>query len=532
MYMLLPKFRLRLCLMLLAMALAGCGSSPFQPAAGPTETATPFSLSTLPTAIPLATSALASVTVAPATPAKPTPSTAPPLALAACTLSSPGAADVAAECGTLMVYANRAANSGPQIGLHVAVLKASGASPAADPLFFIAGGPGQAATQAFLGNLGAFAAIRAQRDIVLVDQRGTGQSHPLNCPALGSAFSGGVPAQISATVGGCLSGLDLSPTFFTTSIAVDDLEAVRAALGYTRIDLYGVSYGTRVALAYLRRYPDQARALILDGIVLPTTTLGLTASRDAQRALNAIFKRCVNDRLCHAYFRDPQGDFHQVAQALQTAPAPVDLTVGGAPVHVELTYDLFARAVWLMSYSPATAAQLPLFIHEARFRHNYAPLASAALLLAAQLNQSLSAGASAAVLCSEDAPYINPAKAAGGNASGYLGNSQTDAMLALCQDWPAGFVPRDARGSISSLAPVLLLSGDDDPVTPPNNGLLLARDLPNSLDLVVPGGGHGVLQPGCLAGVAAAFLAAGSPNGLDARCINALPVVKFQTTMK
>jgi len=182
-------------------------------------------------------------------------------------LAAPGSdIQIDARCGTLMVFENPETQTGRQIGLHIVVLPAVSRSPAPNPLFFLTGGPGQAATESFLSLQAAFQDINRERDIVLVDQRGTGQSHPLRCE-FPEETDFDENTDIQPFLEDCLSELDADPALYTTSIAMQDLDQVREALGYETINLYGVSYGTRAALTYLRLYPERVRTMILDGVV-------------------------------------------------------------------------------------------------------------------------------------------------------------------------------------------------------------------------------------------------------------------------
>ena len=221
---------------------------------------------------------------------------------------------IAAECGTLAVPENPARPEGRRIALHIARVPAVNRRKLPDPLFVIAGGPGMAATDFYAGVAPAFARIRRDRDIVLVDQRGTGKSNPLVCPLTEDMMLQATPEQIAAESARCGSALasraDLA--YYTTSLAVQDLERVRAALGYREVNLYGVSYGTRVAQHYVRRFPSRARTVILDGVVPPQLILGPALAIDAENALTSILGRCARDPACRASFGDPVRAYHNL----------------------------------------------------------------------------------------------------------------------------------------------------------------------------------------------------------------------------
>jgi pimeloyl-ACP methyl ester carboxylesterase len=511
-----------------ALLLAGCGSASDQitptalPPASTQPAATALAVQTLPPA-PAATD--------PAPAISPTPGEGP-LALAPCQLSAHGRGErLSAECGTLLVPENPADPAGRQVGLRVAVVRARGRSPAPDPLFFLTGGPGQAASESFVRISFAFKELNNQRDIVLVDQRGTGQSNPLECPLAEDPLQIDTLAEIADGAAACLAQLEGDPRFYTTAIAMDDLDRVRAALGYEQINLYGASYGTRAALTYLRQDPGRVRAAVLDGVVPPEQPLGLYVARDAQRALDLIFARCAVEPACQAAFPDLPAEFSALADRLDAAPAPVALEhpLTGEPVTFDLTNDAFASTIRLLSYSPETVALLPLLIHTTHEQDDFRLLAAQSLIGGSQLAEEISEGMSTAVLCSEDAPFITPAEAEAANAGTYLRGAQTDQLAVVCPRWPAGAIPADFKAPVSVDVPVLLLSGEADPVTPPANGEQVAASLPNSLHLVAPSQGHNIVMRGCLPRLARDFIERGHLEGLETDCVKAIAPLPFFT---
>jgi pimeloyl-ACP methyl ester carboxylesterase len=453
----------------------------------------------------------------------PSPGAAPGLALHDCQLGG----HIDAQCGKLAVLENRAEQDGRQIELNLAVVKARSRNPEPDPLFFLSGGPGQAATESYPLLSGAFDRIHQKRDIVLVDQRGTGKSNPLECPQVEEnldedADEGEYAKQCAATLNG-------DPRFYTTEIAMQDLEDVRKALGYGQINLYGVSYGSRAALTYLRLFPDQVRSLILDGVVPPDEPLGLYVAADAQRALDLIFERCAADAGCREAFPDLSKSFDQLLASLIEAPVEVRLPAPSSGEMTSLTFtaDKMANAVRLLSYTPETVALLPLLIHTAVERQDYSLLAAQYLIVAGDLDQSISRGLNFSVLCAEDQPYIDPQAAEAANQGAYLGNTQTDDLAKICAAWPHGEPSKGFNLPVQSDAPSLLLSGQADPVTPPSNAERVAQGLSDSLQLVVPGGGHNVIYRGCLPRLAGEFIEAGSPKDLEVACVDDIQPLPF-----
>jgi pimeloyl-ACP methyl ester carboxylesterase len=431
-----------------------------------------------------------------------------------------------AQCGTLTVYENPETQTGRQLDLHLAVLPAVSRAPAPDPLFFLSGGPGQAATESFLAVQGAFREINRDRAIVLVDQRGTGQSHPLRCEfPEESDFDENV--ELAPLLASCLTQLDADPALYTTAIAMQDLDQVREALGYAQINLYGVSYGTRAALTYLHLFPDRVRAVILDGVVPQQLALGLDVATDAQHALDLIFARCADDPVCTENFPDLPARFEQILAELDAAPVPVQVTdpITGERTEMEFTREMFAVVIRFYSYSPETVALLPLLISTAQA--DYTRLASQYLILTADLTTSINNAMGYSVQCAEDVPYFTAEQAAQAAEGTYLNEMISGGLREICEIWPRGPVPADFKDPVRADVPVLLLSGEYDPVTPPAYGELAAETLSNSLHLIAPGQGHNVILRGCIPDLAEQFIINGTLDGLETACVSEIEPFPF-----
>jgi pimeloyl-ACP methyl ester carboxylesterase len=447
-----------------------------------------------------------------------------------------------AKCGTLTVYEDRKAQAGRQIELNIAVVPTSGRDRASEPLFFLTGGPGQAATESYLQLLTAFSLLNQSRDIVLVDQRGTGESNPLRCDEAdvehglgeiedeGEQGLGEIEDELRVKLlEGCLERLEADVRLYTTAIAVEDLEAVRQALGYGQINLYGLSYGTRVALSYMRQYPDAIRAVILDGVVPPDEVLGMEVARDAQRALALIWARCLAESTCQEAFPNIREEWE--ALLTQLSQQPVELTLDhpttGLPTKLLFTRDELAMTVRLLSYAPETAALLPLLVSHAQQRSNLETIAAQYLMISDSLSSSISDGMSTSVLCSEDAAFLSAQEAAAANAGTYYGDIQIKEFNVACSVWPRGDIPPNFHEPVISDIPTLLLSGEVDPVTPPENGRQVAQTLSNSLHLIAPGQGHNVIPRGCLPLLADDFLETASFTELETSCVEEIVPMPF-----
>ncbi|HEY3345312.1 MAG TPA: alpha/beta fold hydrolase [Anaerolineaceae bacterium] len=450
----------------------------------------------------------------------PTPTQPEPIEMSACRLTGAAAS---AECGVLDVLEDRANPSGARIHLAVARIPSVSRSPQPDALFLIAGGPGQAATQAFLPTISAFDRIHQDRDIILVDQRGTGSSSPLTCPNPNTAQSllapDPSPSQMAEVTQACLKGLHADPRHYTTQDFTADLDQVRDALGYAQIDLLGVSYGTRAALEYLRAYPQRVRSLVLDGVAPPDWPIGADAPANADRAMQAILVRCAQDPACHAAFPALAQEFADLFASLDSHPPVLTLPdpASGEPIQLNLTHARAAAALYTLSYSAQTAALIPLLVHTAA-TGDPSRLAAQYLVIQRQLRENLADGLYLSVVCAEDAPFF-PADPAG--QVSYLPDGAAG-LQAECAAWPHVGQPAALRQPLHSNVPVLLLSGADDPVTPPENAARVAQTLPNSLQLVASGLGHNVVFQGCLPRLTAEFIAQASPKGLDTVCVSTI----------
>lgn len=479
----------------------------------------------------------ASATVAQAPPVKPAPPTTwklGSLTLIACELAQPNSGlTTAAWCAPFKVPENRADPRGRQITLKLAVVRSEAQLAAKDMLVYLAGGPGQGATETAAPVVAALQPLLAHRNLLLLDQRGTGGSHPLTCKAAKKAVGKGAladedaaaadnpdPAQLRAEVADCLKQIDahVDPRFYTTTIATEDLEAVRQALGAPPFDLIGISYGTRVAQQYLMHYPDAVRSVVLDGVVPNQLILGEDFAQNLDDALKAQFARCTAEPACKARFGDPYQTLYQLRDALRANPHEVSFRDPQSFATVKRTLDesTLASVVRMFAYSPLTAALLPLSINAAA-HGDVGPLLGQAKLLSGDLTESINGGMQSSVICSEDADLFKPRPQ---DADTILGTRMTSALTTVCSVWPHGTRPANFHQPLKSAKPVLLLSGQYDPVTPPRYGEEVLKGLSDGRHLIVRGQGHNVLAAGCMPRLVQHFVEDLEPKKLDAKCLD------------
>jgi pimeloyl-ACP methyl ester carboxylesterase len=452
------------------------------------------------------------------------------IAFTPCTLSPEfGSNGVEAQCGALSVPENPAAPQGRQIALHIAWVPAGDDAPTEpDPVFMLAGGPGQSAADTFPQVAPAFAEILKKRHVILVDQRGTGHSNPLSCKededaAQDDADTGDDAAQARRLAERCRDALakkaDLR--FYTTTDAVRDLDAVRAAIGAAQIDLIGISYGTRVAQQYAMRYPQHARTLVLDSVAPNSLMLGNEFARNLEQALDLQFGQCGKVPACAKALGDPRSRLDALMAKLRSTPPTVryrDASTGEfhedtlKPEHVAGLMRLFA-------YSPVAASVLPLQLKEAS-EGRYETLMAMAKMLRGKMAEQMAMGMQLSVVCSEDAAGFRADPDA---EDTLLGNAFARDLGAQCAIWPHGAMPADFHQPLTGNVPVLALEGEFDPVTPPRYGEEVVRHLANARLLVARGQGHNVIGAGCMPKLVARFLDTRDARGLDAQCLATLP---------
>ncbi|MBI2399260.1 MAG: alpha/beta fold hydrolase [Xanthomonadales bacterium] len=433
-------------------------------------------------------------------------------------------------CATLDVPENPDEPGGRKIPLRIGLVPARGAEPAPDPVFFLAGGPGQSALDSYPAIAAGFERMREKRHIVLIDQRGTGGSNKLVCKGEGdkSAFadesvdSPDAQRDFAAKCARELAGT-ADPRQYTTTVAVSDFEAVRKALGAPKVNLVGGSYGTRAAQTYLRYYPDSVRGMILDGVVPPTLALGNDHAKNLEAALASIFQRCREDKACFAAFGDPAEDLSRLKLQLRSGAKPVHYR---DPMTWELRDQEFAfghlaSTVRLFAYAPEVAALLPHALQEAS-AGRFETLMAQSDMFTGELGESIMHGMQLSVICSEDAArlVVDP-----DDADSLLGTEMIEVMHAQCSAWPKGERPADFHDPLSSDVPVLLMSGEFDPVTPPRYGEETAKGYRNGRHLVVRGRGHIVLTAGCMPKLAAEFIDKNEAKALDAACLDVMPAI-------
>lgn len=432
------------------------------------------------------------------------------------------------QCGQVQRPLDPARPGGVKIAVHYVVVPALARRKLPDPVFLLAGGPGQSATALAGSMFPLFARLNNRRDLVFVDQRGTGRSAPLECddPRQPTVAEQADPERQLALLRECRERLQKLPygdlRFFTTPIAMQDLDAVRRELGAERINLVGASYGTRAGLDYLRQFPQTVRRAVLDGVAPPDMVLPASFSADGQAAFDAMLGACEADAACTRLAPGLRGEW---AAWLQRLPLRVTVLhpLSGQPETFTLTREMVLQAVRGALYSPVLAQALPVAIHEAA-QGRVQALLTLSSGVSVRKGMGVAAGMHFSVVCAEDVPRLAQST---DTAGADFGDQGARLYRRACADWPRGELPAAFYTLPASPVPVMLLSGGLDPATPPRHGARVAQALgAKARHVVVPNAGHGVMGQGCMPDVMQRFFDAeddAAALAVDVRCVQAIP---------
>ena len=452
------------------------------------------------------------------------------IAFTPCTLAPQfGAASVEAQCGTLSVAENPALPNGRKIALNIALVPADEeAEVLPDPVFMLAGGPGQAATESYPQIAPAFREVLKKRNVILVDQRGTGKSNPLACKDTKGERANADEAADSADSARrfaerCRDQLSKKADlrFYTTSDGIRDLEAVRKAIGAAQVNLVGISYGTRVAQQYAMRYPHSTRSIVLDSVAPNSLYLGNEFAANLESALDLQFGQCSKTPACAKSLGNPRSRLDALMLKLRSEPPLVryrDASSGEMREERLLPADV-AGLMRMYAYTPLAASLLPLQLNEAA-NGRYEGLMALSRMLGSELSDQMTFGMQLSVICSEDAAGLKADPSVDGTL---LGNQFSEYLGAQCQVWPKGTMPADFHAPLATKVPALLMSGEFDPVTPPRYGDAVVKTLANGRHLIARGQGHNVIGAGCMPKLFAQFIDTANAKTLDAKCLDTLP---------
>lgn len=438
-----------------------------------------------------------------------------------------------ALCGSHEVYEDRAARSGRRISLSIVVLPASESPHRPDPVFLLQGGPGGSATEIIGFAKNTFLSVfHKDHDLVFVDQRGTGKSNGLQCDI------GDDPRDLQVFFGklfpldrirACKEALQKTADLrmYSTPIAMDDLDEVREALGYGKIDIVAGSYGSIAAQVYMRQHPSSVRAVFLVGVATPGIKQPLLFGRAAQHALDLLFVDCAADQVCKGAFPNLKTEFDSVLARFDRGPLEVSMlnTVTMKPETLHLERENYVERIRFMLYTTIFARFVPLIVHKA-YQGDFIPFETVSVRY--NPGGTLARGMYMTVTCSEGVPFISPQEAISEAQGTFLGESRVTAHVEACREWPRGSVPATFIAPVKSNLPVLMFSGDADGSTPPWYGKDAVRYLPNGKQLLARYYGHQLDSP-CMWKIMREFIDKASVIGIDASCAEQIRRPPFAT---
>ncbi|MEM7030779.1 MAG: alpha/beta hydrolase [Chloroflexota bacterium] len=458
------------------------------------------------------------------------------------------------ECGYVMVPENRRLSSSEEqtfIRLYVTVIHSRNQNAQPDPVIYLSGGPG-GRTFPFIRSISRrFDEILEERDLILFDQRGIHLSEPnLDCPeildwkmatldqslARNEVVSGNIKANLS-----CLDRLnksDIDVSAYTSAASALDIDDIRQALGYEQVNLYGVSYGSRLALTAMRDLEETGtiRSVILDSVYSPPEDLFIGLSPNAERVFSLLFQRCADDIGCNTAYPNLEITYYDLVAQLSTQPKLIEVAGRASddgPFTMLLDGDDTIRLLFNMMYDTNTIPKLPQLITEmASGKYDNPDLQRWLrwLIISAEF---FSEGMWYSVMCGEEAHFGNESlvRAGAGDAhpaiQAYFIDLAMTIDYATCDVW--GAHPADAVENevVVSSIPTLVLAGEFDPITPPAWSQRAANPLSHVYYLEFPDVGHGVLiARQCARDITADFVA--QPNhqpNID--CMSDLPPLQF-----
>ena len=451
----------------------------------------------------------------------------PSMALQPCMLGSSQA-----QCGTMKVYENRASNSGRMIELHVAVIKAQSDHPAPDPIFYLAGGPGGSAIEAASYALRVLKSANQLRDVVFVDQRGTGSSNQLTCPRSVEEANSMIPPDdtMLQDLSDCLSRLDGDPAAYTTAWGMDDLDDVRAALGYDQINLYGESYGPTAGQVYQQRHGEHVRTMTLEGTTLLDLPMFERLPRSSQEALDLLLTRCQADTACQAAYPNLEAELAALIAQIEKQPVSLPLNNPHTGLPISFNHDMLIQGLHSLMYGTQNAVMLPYMVHQ-MYQGKFDEIAQA---LAPNFNAASPSSVwnimNLTILCNEDWAKMRPAETAQFSQGSYMGYEDVRRFAVpeqVCARMPQPQPEALYQPVTVSPVPVLIITNQADPGNPQENVADAKAHYPNSLNGVAPGQGHGYTGIDCRDGFISAFIESGSVERLDTSCLKDVQLPAF-----
>lgn len=445
-------------------------------------------------------------------------------------LSSCNIPDVerAARCGALDVPEDPHKPDGRHLKINIVIIPASSGYALPDPIVPLMGGPGEDAISAAAIFVKQFAALLKDRDLLLIDQRGTGTSNALRCELYSSNDPGISLRDLFPVeaVNRCRDQLKTHADLTQYSYAnfAQDIEQIRLALGYQSLNLTAGSYGTRAAQVFIRTYPRSVRTAYLGSVVPIDVPTPLTMAKVSQQAFDNTFRACEKDADCRSAFPNLRDEFHEIVDRLESGTVGIKIQLSTVPVtiHRGRVMEFFRSLV----YRPSSAANLPILIHHA-FLGNWKPIANEIVAQAQSLDTGLSIGLFFSITCNEDVAFIKESEVAAQTQGTELGDYRLRQQQAACKDWPKVSLPADYRSPVKTTVETLFVSGDNDGATPLWFTEHTAPGFSNKAEIIARGQGHTEWSD-CLGTLYERFVRTGSARTIAGLTCEPIPRPPFR----
>lgn len=435
------------------------------------------------------------------------------------------------KCGTLLVPENYQQKNGTEISINFAVLPAIDNSQNKAPMMFLAGGPGQSAVSLAGGLYRAFNEVRKTRDIILVDQRGTGQSSPLQCEDAVNIdpYTSWSKDFDQQQIKDCLQSFDVDLSQYTSENAIRDFDQVREALGYNKLAIYGGSYGTRAGLVYMRMFPESLESVVLDSVGPIEVPIG-PFGQSAARSFDLLIANCAAEESCQKAYPNLRAEFDKVVGKLTDEPAQISMPHPrlGTPTTMNIDREKFISTIFMQLYSVEGRSLVPLVIHQAA-QGNFAPLAG--LTAMGDTDPAMFVGLTFNIVCNEDYPKVGKQGFAKDADNSFNQEISHVGWKLACPIWPQYRPASDFYQPVTADIPTLIISGELDPVTPPSNGDFTDATLPNSKHIVMKHSSHTPGVTPCAVNIINEFINEKNPNDLDESCLEEIPKESFMTSL-
>lgn len=434
--------------------------------------------------------------------------------------------------GGLDVWENRAEKKGRKINIHVTVIPAVHRDSGFAPIFFVEGGPGVAASASIPYFIQQTNPYRQHHDIVLVDVRGTGKSNALHCNSL--QYKRSLQEQLDEMypakgVKECVDSLSrlADLTQYTTSNMADDIDDVRQWLGFEKIKLMGISYGTKLSQEYMRRHGAATEAVVLISPVIMNSRIPLHHAQFAQQALDQVWALCESDSSCAEKFPNVAQEFLSLMNKNKFEAIHMSRT--GKTDTVKISWDAFQTKIRSLLYAPASQRKIPFIVHEA-FKNNWQPFLE---LFAAvpQFDDELAEGLYLCVTCSEDIPFIQQDQIPAAIEHTFMKSYRIDQQQQACRYWSKANVPLSFLKPVESDIPTMIVSGGIDPVTPNEWARKVAAHLPNATLVNIPLMAHtfdGLQNEACIDQLIIDFFRRKTSSAASIDCLQQLRAPAFQ----